>query len=137
MIRTLLIVALGTTLLVGAACGDDDDEGGETPQSTATTGGAGETPTQGGAIPGNLTTIKVIDNSYSPTGLQVPADTTVTWVWEGSFPHSVSGTFNGETVESGVLEAGGEFEFTFASAGVFEYQCSVHGAAMSGTVTVQ
>ncbi len=137
MIRTLLIVALGTTLALGAACGDDDDDsGGDTPEATATTGTA-ETPTESGGIPANLTTIRVIDNSYSPTGLQVPADTTVTWTWEGSFPHSVSGTFNGETVESGVLEAGGEFEFTFASAGIFEYECSVHGAAMSGTVTVQ
>lgn len=136
MIRTLLIVVLGTTLLVGAACGDDDD-GGEAPQATATTAAAEATPTESGALPGNLTTIKVIDNSYSPTGLQVPVGTTVTWNWEGSFPHSVSGTFNGETVESGVLEAGGTFAFEFTSAGILEYECSVHGAAMSGTVTVQ
>lgn len=135
MIRTLLIVALGTTMLLGAACGDDDE--GDAPEATATTGNAAETPTQGGALPAALTTIRVVDNSYSPTGLQVPAGTTVTWSWEGSFPHSVSGTFNGETIESGVLEAGGQFEFEFASAGVLEYECSVHGAAMAGTVTVQ
>lgn len=134
MIRTLLIVALGTTLLVGAACSDDDDTGAE---STATTAGADGSPTTGGSLPANLTTIRVVDNSYTPTGLQVPVGTNVTWTWEGSFPHSVSGTFDGETVESGVLEAGGEFEFTFESAGVFEYECSVHGAEMSGTVTVQ
>lgn len=133
MIRTLLIVVLGTTMLMGAACGDDDDA----PEATATTSDAAETPTQGGGLPAALTTIRVVDNSYTPTGLQVPVGTTVTWSWEGSFPHSVSGTFNGETVESGVLEAGGEFEFEFASAGVFEYSCSVHGPAMAGTVTVQ
>lgn len=138
MIRTLLIVALGTTLLLGAACGDDDDDSGaEAPEVTATTSGTDSSPTTGNGLPANLTTIRVVDNSYAPTGLQVPVGTNVTWTWEGSFPHSVSGTFNGETVESGVLEAGGEFQFTFESAGVFEYECSVHGSTMAGTVTVQ
>ncbi len=133
MIRHLLVFALGTTLLVAAGCGDDD----AAPDATATTAAADATPTEVGGLPANLTTVRVVDNSYSPTGLQVPVGAEVTWRWEGSFPHSVSGTFNGEPVDSGVLEGGGEFSFEFASVGVFEYECSVHGAAMAGTVTVQ
>jgi plastocyanin len=137
VIRTLLIVALGTTF-IAAGCGDDDDgNGAQTPPGATATTGAAETPTQAGSLPGNLTTIRVVDNSYTPTGLQVPVGTRVTWTWEGVVPHTVSGTFNGETVESGVQELGGEFEFEFTSAGIFEYFCMVHGTEMSGTVTVQ
>ncbi len=133
MIRALLVFALGTTLLVGAGCGDDDDA----PAATPTTAAQDATPTESGGLPAALTTVRVVDNSYSPTGLQVPVGTEVTWTWEGSFPHSVSGTFAGQPVDSGVLEGGGEFSFEFTSAGVFEYECSVHGAVMAGTVTVQ
>ena len=138
MIRTLLIVALGTTF-IATGCGDDDDDNGAvTPAAATATSGAGEaTPTTASSLPGNLTTIRVVDNAYSPTGLQVPVGTRVTWTWEGVVPHTVSGTFNGEQVESGVQELGGEFEFEFTSSGVFEYECLVHGSVMSGTVTVQ
>jgi plastocyanin len=137
MFRTMRAfgVLLLATALVGAACGDDDDNGGTTTTASAkpqaTTGG-------GGGIPAALTTVKVQDNKFTPGALQIPVGATVTWDWTGSAArHSVKGTFDGQPVESPTLSGGGVYLFAFQKAGIFEYECGVHGAAMKGVVTIQ
>ena len=67
----------------------------------------------------------------------IPAGANVTWNWTGSNPHQVVGSFNGQEVSSPKLTGTGVFLFNFASSGVFEYHCGVHGDAMNGTITVQ
>ena len=130
------LLTAGLTLLAVsamglAACGDDDDDG-----SAATT--ASGNPTQpAGGIPANLTTIKVSDNKFTPENLQVPAGANITWEWSGSAPHSVVGEFDGEQIRSPQLTGTGTFQHAFQKAGTFEYECGVHGAAMSGTVRIQ
>ena len=104
------------------ACGDDDDS--ETP------------PTNTGGIPGGLTTILVLDNRFLPLGLQVPAGTEVTWQWDSQAQHSVVGTFDDKEVRSETQSGKQTFKVTFEKSGTFEYQCGVHGSAMSGTVTL-
>ncbi len=117
--------------LVTAGCGgsgDDDDTG---PSPTATQAKAG-------GLPAALTTIKVQDNKFTPGSLQIPVGATVTWDWTGSSGrHSVKGNFDGQPVESPTLSGTGVFLFAFQKAGVFEYECGVHGAAMKGVVTIQ
>ena len=136
MFRTMRAfgVLLLATVLVGAACGDDDDNGVAATVTTrpqATTGG-------GGGLPAALTTVKVQDNKFTPGALQIPVGATVTWYWTGSAArHSVKGTFDGQPVESPTLSGGGVYLFAFQKAGVFEYECGVHGAAMKGVVTIQ
>lgn len=39
-------------------------------------------------------------------------------------------------LNSGDIAGGAQFQHTFASAGTFGYHCTIHGTAMSGTVTV-
>ncbi len=126
-LRGLMAMAFLAMAVAGpAACGGDDD----------TPAGPPPTATKAGAVPSNLTTVHVRDNRFTPLGLQVPAGTRVTWQFEGTTGHSVTGVYNGESVDSGVL-TGGNFEFVFDEGGTtFEYTCSVHGAAMAGTVTV-
>ncbi len=46
-------------------------------------------------------------------------------------PGALSGLF-----DSGNLNAGQNFQFTFANAGTFAFFCRIHGAAMTGTITV-
>jgi plastocyanin len=104
------------------ACGDDDDT--ETP------------PTSAGAIPQGLRTIMVLDNRFLPLGLQVPVGTEVTWQWDSRAEHSIVGTFDGKEVRSETQSGKETFKFAFEKAGTFEYQCGVHGASMSGTVTL-
>jgi len=122
-VRTLAIIPI---VLAGAACGGND-EGDADPTAT----------TPGGGIPSQLTTITVSDNKFTPVGLQVPVGTTITWQWTGSSPHSVKGTFDGEAIQSPQLTGTGVFLFAFQKAGVFQYECGVHGPSMAGKVTMQ
>lgn len=123
-------VVLIATAVVASACGDDDAAATPTAKAVATTA-------QGG-IPGALTTVKVQDNKFTPGALQVPVGATVTWDWTGSSArHSVKGTFDGQPVESPVLSGTGVYLFAFQKAGIFEYECGIHGAAMKGVVTIQ
>ncbi len=123
MQRRLLAAAVVLAFAGLAACGDDDD--GDT------------TPTSEGGIPQGLTTIMVLDNRFLPVGLQVPVGTRVTWQWDSDHNHSIVGNFYEQEVRSDEQSEKETFQFTFERAGVFEYQCGVHGAAMAGRVTLQ
>lgn len=125
--RETCVIVLVAVAGVLVACGDDDDGG------AASTG---KPPTSAGGVPGNLTKVTVSDNKFTPASLQVPVGATVTWEWTGSSPHSVVGTFDGRQVQSPRLTGTGVYLEAFQKAGTFEYQCGVHGAAMSGKVTV-
>lgn len=143
---TLPILALlaftALTFGLAAACGDDDYGTGatSTPAAKATaatsattgTGSTAASPT----VTGNLLEVEVSDNKFTPSNLTVPVGSKVTWVWTGQRTHSVEGSFGGQTVAS-EKQSGGSFSFTFATKGTFDYQCGIHGAAMSGKVTVQ
>ena len=125
----LAFAALITVLPLAAACGDDDDDGEPQPSPSA----AGNP----GGIPANLLKVTVSDNKFSPTNLQIPVGANVTWEWTGSNPHSVVGNFDGKEIQSPRLTGTGVYLETFQKAGVFEYQCGVHGSSMSGRITIQ
>jgi plastocyanin len=110
-----------------AACGDDDDNTNTAPTAR---------PTTNSGAPAKLTAITVSDNKFSPSDLQVPVGATVTWNWTGSNFHSVVGKFEGEDVNSPRLMGTGQYLFAFQKAGTFEYQCGVHGASMTGKITI-
>lgn len=82
--------------------------------------------------------VSIGDNFFSPSNLIVTAGSTVTWTNNGNNQHqpvSGSGTPSG-LFESGVLNHGDTFSFRFTEAGTFPYYCKIHGAYMSGTITV-
>jgi adhesin/invasin len=62
----------------------------------------------------------------------------VTWNWVGTNSHSVESlgppSFTSSTVLNG---AGMKYSFTFTAPGTYNYDCSVHGVAMTGRVVVQ
>lgn len=104
--------------------------GGAASDSTTGIGGGG-----GGGGGGGSTSdqISVKDNSFSPSATTVAKGTTVTWTWTGVNPHTV--TFD-DGAASGT-QTSGTFERKFDAAGTYPYHCAVHGASMSGTITVQ
>jgi plastocyanin len=119
----LKFLALSAVLAsLAFACGDDD--------------AAESPPTSTGGIPSGLTTIMVLDNRFLPLGLQVPVGTQVTWQWDSKAEHSIVGKFDDKEVRSETQSGKETFKFTFEKAGVFEYECGVHGSSMSGTVTL-
>jgi plastocyanin len=70
--------------------------------------------------------------AFSPSALTIKKGTTVTWTNEDSVPHTIkSDTFN-----SGTLNTGNKFQFTFSSTGTFDYSCGIH-PQMSGKIIVE
>lgn len=101
--------------------------------STApSTGGGGG----GGTCSGTNAAVAVCDNKFSPTGSTITAGSSITWTWKGSNTHNVT-FLTGPVVPaaSGTMSSG-TFTQTFATPGAYTYECSIHGAVMSGTITV-
>jgi plastocyanin len=81
----------------------------------------------------STTSVAVRDNVFDPQNIQVARNATVTWTWAaGASAHNV--TFTDGTHSSDI--ATGSYTRTFATAGTFNYSCTLH-AGMNGTVTVQ
>jgi plastocyanin len=59
----------------------------------------------------------------------------VTWKVVGSLPHTVTGQ-SGAVFDSGQLNQDGTYTHSFSTAGTIKYFCKIHGASMSGTITV-
>ncbi|HEX8919427.1 MAG TPA: cupredoxin domain-containing protein [Chloroflexota bacterium] len=77
--------------------------------------------------------VAIVNFSYQPTPLNVPAGTTVMWTNQDSVAHTVTadnGSFN-----SSALNNGQSYSFTFTQAGTFTYHCAIH-SYMQGTITV-
>lgn len=95
-------------------------------------GGVNTAPPAGG--------ISVTNNAFTPAAKTVPTGTTVTWAW-----NSCTSGYSGQTcvshdivfddgVSSG-LQDQGTYSRKFTVAGTYPYHCSVHGPAMSGSIT--
>lgn len=87
-----------------------------------------------------VTHVFIRDGAYSPSRIQVPLGTTVTWTNQDSVPHNVILSpvviSTADTGESGLLSPGQSFSYTFTSRGTFKYACSEH-PGMFGTVIVR
>ncbi|MGH2531403.1 MAG: cupredoxin domain-containing protein [Thermomicrobiales bacterium] len=68
--------------------------------------------------------VTIIDFTFDPGTIDVQAGTTVTWTNNDSAPHTV--TADGGSFDSGTLEPGDTFSFTFEEAGSFTYYCAIH-----------
>jgi len=80
---------------------------------------------------------------FNPGTITVRVGQQVVWVNNDSAPHTTtSGSCPGGTCtptpgwDSGTLNSGQSFAFTFTTAGTFNYFCRIHGASMQGTVVV-
>jgi len=114
----LVIVLMAT--VVAAGCGSSTSYGSTGPTGSPTTSSTSNA-------------VSVGDNYFAPAATTVPVGTTVTWTWNGSISHSV--TFDDGT--GSTTQATGTYTRTFTAVGTYAYHCTVHGAAMSGSVKVQ
>jgi plastocyanin len=116
--------------------------------AAATAAGCSSSTTQpsdgGGGPPG---TVSVGDPNFFKSGHNgtqnpaidtVAAGATVTWTWTGSGLHSVqsqgSPSFASSATQSG---SGKTYAVMFTSPGTYQYDCAVHGLAMTGRIVVQ
>ncbi len=67
----------------------------------------------------------------------IPVGGTVTWTWTGSLPHSVQSVGSSSFSSSGLKTGSGTYAVRFTAPGTYQYDCAVHGTAMTGTIVVQ
>lgn len=77
--------------------------------------------------------VSIVDFAFDPGSVTVDAGATVTWTNQGPSPHTV--TADDGSFDSGTLDAGGTFSFTFNTAGTVSYHCTIH-PNMVGSVVV-
>jgi plastocyanin len=76
-----------------------------------------------------------IDNfTFAPQQVTVKAGTTVTWTNNDDTPHVVASST--KSFRSKALDTDDKFSFTFNTAGVYQYFCSLH-PHMTGTIVVE
>lgn len=123
--RTLILPSLAAALLT-ISCGGG---GGGSTTSYGGGGGGGATPPQNHVWVGK-------DNSmnFTPANIHVVPGATVTWDFFST--HTVTSTTAGTAFDSGTMSTG-TFTRNFPTAGTYTYVCTIHGAMMSGTVTVE
>lgn len=112
---------LDTSKLPRPSCGDATGDAGS--------GGSGaDAPSE--------VIVRIFDFGFNNATLTIPVGTTVTWANTGDTEHSTVAIVDGKTYwDSGLLEPGGLFSFTFTEPGAFDYVCSQH-PEMTGRIIV-
>ena len=128
MRRIQSIVA--AALVSVAACGG----------ATSPDGGGGGGPPVGDVSVGNIFFRSVHNGTQNPAVDTIAAGDSITWAWNAAGSHSIQSTglvpevFRNSVVMSGANDS---YTITFRNPGTYTYQCSVHGAAMTGRIVVQ
>src|SRR5918992_2221133 len=88
----------------------------------------------GSPVRGATHTVMINGLAYTPATLTIAVGDTVTWMNNDVQAHTA--TASGGAFDSGTMNPGQSFSFTFTAAGSFAYTCSFH-AELTGTITVQ
>jgi plastocyanin len=87
-----------------------------------------------GMATGGQVAVSIMNFAYDPSPVEVAVGDTVTWTNNDSVPHTV--TSSDGSIQSGTMQPGQSFSYTFETAGSFDYHCEFH-PNMSGQVVVQ
>jgi plastocyanin len=109
---------------------------------TATASGGGGPPgdpTEIAVRVGNNSFTSVRNGTVNPAVDTLAVNGTVTWTWgPGAGSHSVQSTGSPAFVSSLVKTGEGQsYSLIFTEAGTYTYDCSIHGAAMTGRIVVR
>src|SRR5207247_4013784 len=83
--------------------------------------------------PAGSTLIAIGDNFFNPANVTVPQGTTVCWTNTGQITHTA--TSNTGVFDSGLLNSGDTFTFTFNNQGSYPYHCTIHPVQRPDTLT--
>lgn len=93
------------------------------------------TPPQGGGNGTPQAVISMYNMSFTPSSVTVSKGSVVKWTNDDSTPHTATSN-DASTFNSGTVNAGASYSYTTTVAGTFNYHCTIHGTAMSGTLIV-
>jgi plastocyanin len=85
--------------------------------------------------PASTSSVTIQNFAFSPPDITVKKGTTVTWTNQDSTPHTVTEMDTQTGPDSGNLNPGAKYTFTFNQSGTFKYHCTLH-PEMLGTVMV-
>ncbi len=137
MKRIAVVSVLISLALVSSACsvhlGLSKLVGGGGSSATKTVK-ATHTPPANGAPASSGNNVSINSAKYRPKNLTVKVGTTVTWTNNDSVPQSVTSDSPG-VFDSGLLQPGGTWTYTFSQAGTFPYHSTATKTTF-GSVTV-
>ncbi len=123
MCRSAVLGVLAVSALALGACGD-----------------IGDKASADGELVEDESRVQVLDNTFRPEDLEVPAGTTVVWQNMGRNAHDIApaeGDLYG--VGKARFVPGDSYSHRFTEPGTYDYYCTLHAtpdAGMIGTVTV-
>jgi hypothetical protein len=123
----LSVLSIAAVVTLASACGSGYNAPPTNPSPPPPTSG----PTSTVGIPGGASLLTT--TAYSPNPVTIAVGTTIIWTNNDNTAHTSTAN-NGAW--NGTVAPGGQFSFTFSSAGSFPYHCSLH-PGMVGTVVVQ
>ena len=107
------------TLFIGTSCGKSSGYSSPNPPAGGNAGSS----------------ISMTGMTFSPANKTVAKGTVVTWTNNDGFAHTVTSN-DGTSFDSGTINGGKTYSYTASAAGTFDYHCTIHGLAMSGTLIV-
>src|SRR5215217_3928620 len=84
---------------------------------------------------GKTMTVNIKNFAFNPPNVTVAPGTTVTWVNNDQTAHTATATDPAGAFDSGTLQPGQSYSFTFDKPGTYAYHCNIH-PDMTATVTV-
>jgi plastocyanin len=89
-------------------------------------------PAMGQATP-KVWSVSVEDFYFEPANTAIQPGDTMMWTNKGNHPHTV--TADNGSFDSGMLQPGQSFSWTFQNPGTVTYHCSIH-PMMTGSISV-
>jgi plastocyanin len=89
---------------------------------------------------GRIAFISAHNGTANPAVDTVAVGATVTWVWTNNegVSHSVQSQGSTAFASSPIIGGDGQtYTVTFTTPGTYQYDCAVHGTAMTGTIVVR
>ena len=130
--RSVRLVISALVVVSAVACGSDYSSPPTSPSPSPAPAPAAPGPSASVTIP--VGAERLGNRAFAPPDLSIGAGTTVTWVNTDRESHT--STSDAAGWNSGTVEPGRQFSFTFQNAGTFTYHCSLH-PSMVGTVVVR
>jgi plastocyanin len=127
--RALAVIVTFTSV---AACGGSDGSSVTGGKDGGGGGGAAGTV----AVGTGIQYVSGHNGTMNPAVDTISAGATVTWTWTGALPHGVRSVGTPSFTSSPTHTGSGTYVATFTNPGTYQYDCSVHGQAMTVRIVV-
>ena len=129
----LLFVLVAGLALAGVAGGASPQTGAATPPASPGASPAASPMASPGV--GNAVAVAIVDYGFDAAEIVVPVGTTVTWTNTGGVIHTT--TAQDGLWDSGILNTGETFSYTFDEPGTYAYGCALHPKMLATIVVTE